>query len=247
MTFSGPNGWNPESNLTFDSAGNLYGVTNQGGTSGYGTVFKLTPNAGGGICSGVALTLLVFNPVTVRDGSTSQGTVTFTAPAPAGGTVVGLVSDNSFGLVPATATVPAGATSGTFTFTAKPGVLSNTPVTITSSLGNSTVQAVVTITPASTVFVSSVSLSPASVTAGSNVNGTATLNTAAPSGGAVVALSSSNTAVATVPSSVTVQSGKTSTTFSIRTQKVTSNSSALISGTFGGATQSATLTVTVKK
>ena len=172
VTFSGPNGWNPESNLTFDSAGNLYGVTNQGGTSGYGTVFKLTPNAGGGICGGVALTSLVFNPVTVRDGSTSQGTVTLTGPAPAGGTVVGLVSDNSFGLVPATATVPAGATSGTFTFTAKPGVLSNTPVTITSSLGNSTVQAVVTITPASTVFVSSVSLSPASVTAGSNANGT---------------------------------------------------------------------------
>ena len=246
VTFSGPNGWNPEGNLTFDSAGNLYGITNEGGTSSFGNVFKLTPNPGGGLCGGVTLSSLVFNPVSVRAGAMSLGTVTLTGAAPAGGTVVGLISDNSFGLVPATVTVPAGATSGTFTFTAKPGVLSNTPVTITSNLGNSTIQATVTITPASTVFVSSVSLNPASVTAGSNADGTVTLNTAAPSGGAVVTLLSSNTAVATVPSSVTVQAGKTSATFSVRTQKVTAKSSAVISGTFGGVTQSATLMVTPK-
>jgi uncharacterized repeat protein (TIGR03803 family) len=246
VTFSGPNGWNPEGNLTFDSAGNLYGVTDQGGTSGYGTVFKLTPNPGGGVCGGVTLASLAFNPTTAQAGSTSQGTVTLTAPAPSGGAIVGLSTDNAFGLVPATTTVVAGAISGTFTFTAKPGVLSNTPVTVTASLGNSTIQATVTITPASTVFVSSLTLNPSTVSAGSNVNGTVTLNTAAPSGGAVVTLSSSNTGIATVPASVTVQSGKTSANFSGRTQKVTSNSSAVISGSFGGTTKTATLTVTGK-
>jgi len=246
VTFSGPNGWNPESNLTFDSAGNLYGVTNQGGTSGYGTVFKLTPNPGGGVCGGVALSSLAFNPTTVRAGSTSQGTVTLTASAPSGGATVGLSTDNAFGLVPATMTVAAGATSGTFTFTAKSGVLSDTPVTVTASLGNSTVQATVTITPASSVFLSSLTLNPSTVSAGSNFNGTVTLNTAAPSGGAVVTLSSSNTGVATVPASVTVQAGKTSASFSGRTQRVTANSSALISASFGGTTRTATLTVTRK-
>lgn len=245
VTFSGPNGWNPEGNLTFDSAGNLYGVTNQGGATGFGVVFELTPNASG-ICPGVALSSLVLNPVTLQAGTTSLGTVTLTGAAPAGGAVVGLSTDNAFGLVPATLTVPAGASTGTFTFTAKPGVLSNTPVTITANLGNSTVQASVTITPAPTVFVSSVSLNPATVSAGSNVNGTVTLNTAAPAGGAVVTLSSSNTAVATVPASVSIPAGKTSATFSGRTQKVTSNSSAVISGSFGGISRSATLTVTVK-
>ena len=246
VTFSGPNGWNPIGNLTFDSEGNLYGVTDQGGPAGYGIIFKLTPNAGGGVCGGLTLSSLTLNPVTVVDGNTSQGIITLSGPAPSGGVIVGLITDNAFGLVPATVTVPAGAVSAPFTFTAKPGVLSNTPVTITSSLGNGTLQATVSITPASTLFVSSVSLSPTNVTAGSNVNGTVTLNTVAPSGGAVVTLSSGNTAVATVPCSVSVQSGKTSATFSIRTAKVTSTSNTLISGTFGGTTQSATLTVTPK-
>jgi uncharacterized repeat protein (TIGR03803 family) len=34
--------------LVFDSAGNIYGTTNAGGTNDYGTVFELTPKAGGG-------------------------------------------------------------------------------------------------------------------------------------------------------------------------------------------------------
>ena len=246
VTFSGPNGWNPEGNLTADSAGNLYGVTNQGGTAGYGTVFKLTLNSAGGACGGVALASLSFNPAAVPAGSTSQGTVTLSGPAPSGGEVVGLVSDNSFGLVPPSMTVAAGATSGTFTFTAKSGVLSNTPVTVTANLGNSSVQGTVTITPSSAVFLASISLNPATVSAGSNFNGTVTLNAPAPSGGAVVTLSSSNTAVATLPASITVQAGKTSSTFSGRTQKSSSTSTAAISASFGGATKTATLTVTGK-
>ena len=246
VTFSGPNGQNPQGALTFDAAGNLYGITNQGGASGFGTVFQLTPNAGGGTCGGVAVSSVSFNPLNVPDGSTSQGTVTLNAPAPAGGAMVGLSTDNSFGVVPSTVTVPAGATSAVFSFFAQPGVLSNTAVTVTASIGNSTVQGSATITPVSSVFVSSVSLNPSSITAGGNVNGTVTLNKAAPSGGAVVNLSSSNTSVATVPSTVTVQSGKTSASFQVRTQNVRSASTAIISGSFGGVAKSATLTVTPK-
>ena len=33
--------------MVFDSSGNLYGRTGGGGTYNYGTVFELTPNAGG--------------------------------------------------------------------------------------------------------------------------------------------------------------------------------------------------------
>lgn len=54
--FSGhPDGRNPQGNLVFDSAGNLYGTTVYGGTFancsgglGCGTVFKLTPSKNGG-------------------------------------------------------------------------------------------------------------------------------------------------------------------------------------------------------
>ena len=246
VAFSGPNGGNPEGSLTFDTAGNIYGVTEQGGTSGYGTVFKMTPNPGGGACASVIISSVTFNPANLPDGSTGTGTVTLAAPAPAGGAIVGLQTDNSFGVVPATVTVPGGSTSANFSFFAQPGVLSNTPVTVTASIGNSTAQESVTITPVSSIVVASISLSPGSVQAGANVNGTVTLNKPAPSGGATVTLSSSNTAVATVASTVTVQSGKTSENFQVRTQNVRTASTATISGTFGNVTKSATLTVTPK-
>jgi uncharacterized repeat protein (TIGR03803 family) len=48
-TFKGGNdGSLPKGRLVFDRAGNLYGVTSAEGGMGGGTVFKLTPNSGGG-------------------------------------------------------------------------------------------------------------------------------------------------------------------------------------------------------
>jgi uncharacterized repeat protein (TIGR03803 family) len=56
-TFNGPgSGWYPLANLTMDSAGNLYGTTEYGGSSnfcngdagGCGIVFRLSPKTGGG-------------------------------------------------------------------------------------------------------------------------------------------------------------------------------------------------------
>jgi uncharacterized repeat protein (TIGR03803 family) len=46
--FGGTDGWYPEASLIFDAAGNLYGTTVNGGAYGGGTVFELTPTAGGG-------------------------------------------------------------------------------------------------------------------------------------------------------------------------------------------------------
>jgi len=43
----GSDGENPASTLIFDGVGNLYGTTEYGGPSNYGTVFKLSPGAGG--------------------------------------------------------------------------------------------------------------------------------------------------------------------------------------------------------
>jgi uncharacterized repeat protein (TIGR03803 family) len=40
-------GINPFAGLTFDTAGNLYGTTDEGGVYGYGVVFQLTPGANG--------------------------------------------------------------------------------------------------------------------------------------------------------------------------------------------------------
>ena len=46
--FNCTDGYSPRAGLIFDAAGNLYGTTYNGGTYQYGTVFELTPAAGGG-------------------------------------------------------------------------------------------------------------------------------------------------------------------------------------------------------
>jgi hypothetical protein len=89
---------------------------------------------------------------------------------------------------------------------------------------------------------SALTLSPTSVVGGSSSQGTITLTSAAPSGGAIVALSSSNTAVASVPASVTIPSGATSATFTIPTQTVSTATSVNISAAYGGVSKTATLT-----
>src|SRR5207247_2929161 len=60
--------------------------------------------------------------------------------------------------------------------------------------------------PAAPVL-SSLALNPTSVVGGNTSQGTVSLSSAAPSGGAVVSLTSDNTAIATVPSSITVPAG----------------------------------------
>jgi uncharacterized repeat protein (TIGR03803 family) len=45
---NGTDGEYPEASLIFDKSGNLYSTTWDGGTYGYGTVFELTPQSGGG-------------------------------------------------------------------------------------------------------------------------------------------------------------------------------------------------------
>jgi hypothetical protein len=97
--------------------------------------------------------------------------------------------------------------------------------------------------PAS-LTLSSLSLNTTSVTGGTSSSGTVTLSGPAPSGGVQVALSSSNTTVATVPSSVTVAAGAIGATFPVSSSAVSTSTQVTISSSFGGATKSASLTVT---
>src|SRR5207249_2552642 len=90
---------------------------------------------------------------------------------------------------------------------------------------------------------SAVSVSPTSVVGGNSSQGTVTLTAGAPTGGAVVSLSSANATVAAVPASVTVAAGATSATFTITTTAVTASTAVSISATFAGVTRTAVLTV----
>src|SRR5882762_3275508 len=94
------------------------------------------------------------------------------------------------------------------------------------------------------VSLSALSLDPSTVTGGGSSTGTVTLTAPAPSDRVVVSLSSSNTGVANVPSSVTVPGGSTTATFPVTTNPVDTSTAVTISGSYGGDTQAATLTVT---
>jgi hypothetical protein len=98
--------------------------------------------------------------------------------------------------------------------------------------------------PPSPASLSAVSVSPSSVVGGNTAQGTVTLTSGAPSGGALVSLSSANPAVAAVPSSVTVAAGASSVTFGVNTSAVTANTSVVITATYNGVSRTTTLTVT---
>jgi hypothetical protein len=88
----------------------------------------------------------------------------------------------------------------------------------------------------------SVTVNPTSVTGGESSQGTVTLSSGAPTGGAVVSLSSGNAAV-TVPANVTVPAGATSATFTASTTAVAAATPVTISATYAGVTRTTTLTV----
>jgi len=70
----GADGAVPESSLTIDAAGNLYGTTYQGGTFGYGTVFMLTPPI---VPGGSWTETVLYNFQGGNDGRNPYGGVTF--------------------------------------------------------------------------------------------------------------------------------------------------------------------------
>jgi len=189
------------------------------------------------------LSTLTLNPSTVSGGATSTGTVTLTAPAPAGGAVVTLSSTNpGAASVPASVTVAPGSTSNTFTVTTST-VASTTAVSIGGSYGGVNKTTTLTVTAAPLPTVSTLTLSPSTVNGGASSTGTIRLTAAAPSGGALVTLASSNPSVANVPPSVVVASGQTTATFTVTTTASTSNRSAAISASYNSSSKSATITV----
>ena len=190
-----------------------------------------------------SLSAVSVSPAMVLGGASSTGTVTLDNPAPAGGAAVGLSSDNTAAQVPASVTVAAGATTATFTVTTS-SVSSDTAVTITALYDSVSRTATLTVTaPAVVPALSSISLVPTSVVGGSSSTGTIALSGPAPAGGAVVGLSSNNSA-AQVPASVTVVAGATTATFTVTTIPVTSNRTLGISAVYQGNTLTATLRVT---
>ena len=157
------------------------------------------------------------NPVT--SGGSASGTVTLAAPAPAGGILVTLGSNNANASVPASLVIPEGETQGTFAVTTT-AVGSGETATIAATSANVlTTDLTLNPPPPAQGNIASFTVAPGTVTGGSSATGTVVLGAPASPGGVVVTLSSNNLA-ATVPASITVGAGEVQTTFAVQTSVV---------------------------
>jgi len=111
-------------------------------SDGYSYLYSVQ-TGGGGV--GISLSSLTTNPTIVKGGTTSQGTVTLSGPAPTGGALVTLASNRAAAVVPASITVPAGAASATFTVKTKVVTLKKV-VTISATYSGVTKTAKLTLT-----------------------------------------------------------------------------------------------------
>lgn len=217
--------------ITFSpgTAGNLTGVlsvpTNSSGSP------QTVNLSGTGTGSSVSVSLS--QTVTLGGLPVTANTITLGSPAPPGGVTVSLVSSNpAVASAPASVPVAAGATvSSSFTISTSL-VSATTPVTISGTVNGSTGTAVLTVNPLGASFGLAGGAVYGGVTLGAN---TLNLPSAAPAGGLVFTLSSSNPAIASVPASVTIAAGATASPgFNIVTTGVSSSTGVTITAGLSG-------------
>jgi len=188
--------------------------------------------------TGGSIASVTFSGTSVTTGSTLQGTVTLTSAAGSTGATVGLSSSNpAVATVPAAVAIAGGTNAASFSVT---GVASGS-VTITAAMNGSSRQSS-PLTVSQGPQLASMTVSPSSVVGGSNATATVTLTGSAPTGGAMVTLSSDGTAV--VPATVTVTAGSTNASFTVLTQVVSGPTTATIRASYGGANAMATIALT---
>ena len=180
---------------------------------------------------------VTLNPSTVAGGISTNGTVSLTSLAPTGGLVVKLASNSTSTSLPASVTIPAGASSAGFVVKTS-YVSAQTLATITATLGSVSQTTSLTISPPALV---SITFKPSSVLGGESATGTVTLSSPAPSNGIVIWLFSSKGA--NVPIYMFVGANKTSGTFTVRTAPEPIQTSATVTATLGTSSLAATLTI----
>ncbi len=184
------------------------------------------------------LTTLTMNPATVVGGLNGEGIVTLNGAAPASGRTVSLFSQNtSAAQVPVNVSIPAGARSAAFPITTHT-VVNDTPLTITSTLGNDAAETTLTVLSAP-VNVQSITVTPGQVPSGGAALGHVQLTRTAPTGGQVVTLSD-DSPVVTTPATMTVGDGSTTGDFTVATRAVDSPLTVTVTATIGSSSKSTT-------
>jgi hypothetical protein len=181
---------------------------------------------------GTSLHRLTLSPSVVIGGCGAfTATVTINGPAPAGGAVVLLTTNNPYASLPASVTIPEGETSRTFTIPTA-AVTSAWGGFVSATYGGLTRHQNITIRPPR---VASLVLSPNPVVGPGRVSASVLLECAAAAGNIVVSLGTSNAAVARPDvSSITIPAGAVSGRFTVSTADVSTTSWADIRASANG-------------
>jgi hypothetical protein len=193
-------------------------------------------------------TLLAMGPASqdVIGGNSGRATVALAIPAPVGGGVVNLTTDNPSVIhVPATVSIAGGNSTSSFTIGTSPVSGLPTGGNIIANAGGVTKSIFVNVTPDPNAppLLQSLAINPASVSGGTSATGTVVLSSPAPSGGISITLATNNSSAAQVPGTVNLPAGQTSANFSVTTFAVAANTTVTITA-FLDTTRSANVTVT---
>src|SRR5207253_4631965 len=162
------------------------------------------------------ITALRISPTEVTGGVTATATILLSGPAPSLGLNVSITQSGS-SAVSAPSQVIVGASQSSATFQINTVVVSAVQTAnFSAALNGSSASATLVIQPPP-VALATLSLQPSTVVGGLTANGVLTLTNPAPSLGATISVSSSDSSVATVPTSVVIPPGVTSGSFTIGT------------------------------
>lgn len=187
------------------------------------------------------VTSFVFNNPSLTGGTNSTGTITISAPAPAGGLVVNLTNDKpSLVTSPSTITIAAGATSANFSWVTTP-TLSSQTATFTAKIASVGPTATQTVVPPK---VTGITFTPSTVTGGSGATFTVTLDGPTPAGYSIT-LTNGNTGRMTITSVNPMKptTGSTSASGTVTTTAGAATSATLTATGVGGGTATTTLTI----
>lgn len=181
---------------------------------------------------------VAFTPPTVAGGTPASGLITLSFEAPPHGLRVQISSDNPNVTVPEEIAIPAGKT--TATFKAKTVAIAvSKPANIKVLLNAA---GPTTALPVTAPVMTSLKLTAPTVVGQKDCQAIVTIGSPAPDGGLDIAVASSDKN-AIVPKTVTVQTGKTSAKFNIKTSKVKAATPVTITLTLNAAPLTAPLTI----
>jgi len=228
---SGPDGIGSYKGPTvIDSSGDMFGTTHLGSLNNEGNEWVLVnPISSVGMAN---------SPV--AGGTPVTGTVTLVNPAPTGGLTVSLLSNSALLSMPATVTVLAGHTTATFTVTPTAYSSNYSAYVFAYYISGSAFTSLSVTAPVLT----GIALQTNSVVGGTSTTGTVTISTKAGPAGTVVSLSS-NTGDISVPPSVTVAAGQTtSPPFTVSTSVPSTSVNGAVTAKLAAVEKTAALTIT---